>query len=175
MKKFIILLLFSAFMINTADAQSRAERKKLKAEKADAEYAQMKELVNSGAFVFEAQWATPLGSSRINLLANPNHLKIRDGEADTFFPYFGFIRTGGSSYNRNGGGIEFRGEPVKYTTEFNDKKRAIILKLSAKNDAELYDVILTINRSGTATASVNSSFRSSIFYEGFVKELEDTE
>ncbi|HMB62005.1 MAG TPA: DUF4251 domain-containing protein, partial [Eudoraea sp.] len=121
MGKILCVLLL---ITGTTFGQSKAEKRSLKEEKANLEYNGIKELVETGNFVFEAGRTIGTGGQSISLTTNANQIKIQDGEADIFLPYFG-IGEGGGGYNHEPG-IKFKGTVRNYETAFKDESRKII-------------------------------------------------
>ena len=162
-KIFCVLLLITG----TTNAQSKAEKRSLKEEKANLEYNSIKELVETGNFVFEAGRTIPLGGQSISLTTNANQLKIQDGEADIFLPYFGVGR-GGGGYNHEPG-IKYKGMVRHYKTAFKDENRKIIIKFDIKNGSETQNFVCTVGRRGNTSVLVRSSGRSTITYGGYLR------
>ncbi|WP_411030763.1 DUF4251 domain-containing protein [Spongiimicrobium sp. 3-5] len=173
MKKLAVIFVLLLVGANTLTAQSKAERKALREEKALKAYEEVKELVASGVFTFVGEWANPISGPRITLIGNPNHLKISEGRVDAYLPYFGVRFTGGGF--GESGGVKFMGAPKNYEVVEDDKKRRIIIKFNAENKQEHYDLILTISGGGNTTISLTSSSRSSITYMGEIGPPEDLE
>ena len=171
-REVIIFLVFSLFL-NFSMAQTKSERKKLKNEKADELYEATKNLIESGNFVFVANWAYPLGGNRINLITNPNFLKITDGSSDIQLPYFGVIQRATTYTGR--GGIYFKGKPDKYKVDFNDKKKKINIQFTTKEKTEQSNFTMSIGKSGRGSVIVTNSNKQSITYQGILKHLEAVE
>ncbi len=167
------LLLFTLFILftNLVEAQTKEEKKQLKKEAAEKEYKATKDLINSGAYTFIADWATAQQGGRINLLSNPNHLKIDNGNTDAYLPYFGVGHSASVGFGGNSG-IEFKSAPENYKIDFNDQKQKITIKFTANNKTESFDIILVVQKGRTANLSISSSARGSISYDGKVSLLE---
>lgn len=167
MKRFISILLLLSFIVPVS-AQTRVEKKKMKAEKAAEAYNVMKKLVNSAEINFEADWATSNTGRRINLIGNTNYLKINHTEGDIYLPFFGTAHTSSVGFNGNGG-IVFKGELEKYSTKFNDKKQLAIITFSAREKSETFDFTLTLYANKNANLTVSSNSRSNISYSGKIE------
>ncbi|MEK6153830.1 DUF4251 domain-containing protein [Flavobacteriaceae bacterium 3-367] len=172
MKKIVLLCLMIALGGTVTNAQTKADRKAAKREKAEAAYAEIKDLIDSGSYHFTADWSNPLGSPRINLQLNINHLKIDGGQADILLPYFGVARSGGYGIDP---GIVFNGEVSEYSMVHNDKKMRTTIKFTGRNKTEVFNFVLTVYNNGEASVNVNSSFRNSISYNGVLFPLEKVE
>ncbi len=167
MKKIILTILLFSFIIPLS-AQSRAEKKKIKEEKAAEEYTYLKDFVNSNKINFEADWATTNTGKRINLIGNTNYLKIDDQEVDIYLPFFGTAHSANVGFGGNGG-IEFKGIIGKYSVKFNDKKQLTTIKFSAKEKSENFDFSLTLYGNKNANLTVSSNSRSNMSYSGNYK------
>ena len=167
MKKLILAVLFLSFII-PATAQSRAEKKKIKEEKAVEEYASLKDFVKLNKIDFEADWATTNTGRRINLVGNSNFLKIDQTEGDIYLPFFGTAHSSSVGFSGNGG-IVFEGELENYSIKFNDKKKQAIIMFRTKNKSESFDFTLTLYGNKSANLSVSSNSRSNMSYSGTYK------
>jgi len=167
MKKIVLTLLILIFMV-PAIAQTKAEKKKMKQEKAAKGYALLKDLVNKGQINFEADWATTNTGLRINLIGNPNFLKIDGKKADIDMPFFGTAHSASVGFDGNGG-IIFKGEIDNYSVDFNDKKQHVTIKFSTKEKSKSFDFTLTLFGNKNGSLSVSSNSRSNITYSGAFK------
>lgn len=170
MKKVFFAILLIACIIPVL-AQSKKE---LKEQKGAEDYAKMKELVNSKTYIFQADWASTQNGKRINLMSNPNFLKIDQENAIADLPYFGVSQSPSIGMN-SGGGIAFEGLINNYKVEYNDKKQKGIIKFNALNKTEHFDIILTVFKNGNASLNVMSNSRNGISYDGKVKEIKKEE
>ncbi len=153
-------------------AQTKEEKKAMKAKAEQEELAKTKALIDSGTFTFVADWANSQKGGRINMMSNPNYLKIENETADVFLPYFGVVQTP----NLMGkGGIEFSGEVNDYKVDFNDKKQKTLIRFNARNGSESFTINLTVFKNGNASLMVSSSGRNSISYDGKIKETENND
>ena len=166
MKKNLLLLLISLFVGTTIYAQSKKEKK---AEKALQEYEEMKELIESMEFDFQADWATTLQGRRISLTSNANFLKFNNDSINIYLPYFGTSTSGGAAMT-NDGGIVYSGPVNKFKMSVDDKKKKITLDFVAndKNDTFIFNMV--IFKGGNTLINVISDYRSSIKYDGRTKK-----
>jgi hypothetical protein len=167
MKRLIFAVLFLSFMVPVT-AQSRAEKKKIKEEKAVEEYASLKDFVNLNKINFEGEWATTNTGRRINLVGNSNFLKIDQTDGDIYLPFFGTAHSSSVGFSGDGG-IVFKGELDNYSIKFNDKKKQAIITFRTKNKSESFDFILTLYGNKSANLSVSSNSRSNMSYSGTYK------
>ncbi len=151
------------------EAQTKAE---LKQEKKEKDYQNMVSLVKSGNYQYEAQWANPIGGSRVNLLTTPNYLYFKGSQMDLHFPFFGTLRTV-NTYNSSDIGINFKGEPQNYRVNYDDKKQKITIRFEGDTEGEFLQFNLSISGDGNAYLVVNSSGRSTINYDGILKKQND--
>ncbi len=155
-----------AFLISfTISGQSQKEQKK---EKALQEYQEMKALIESGEFDFQADWATTTQGRRISLTSNANFLKFSKDSLNIYLPYFGSSSSGGAAMTTDGG-IVYSGPKSKFKTSFNDKKQKIIIDFSASDKNDTYEFNMSIFRGGNTLITVNSNFRTTIKYDGLTK------
>jgi hypothetical protein len=130
-----------------------------------ANYEELKELVNTREFSIEFQWAQPLGGGMIDLMSNPNHIRFKGDEVDIFLPYFG-VRHSGGGYGSNTGGIKYEGEISDLNITEDRSKRNIHMKFEGRQDSEILLFNVTLYENGKAHASVSSSERANIVYQG---------
>jgi len=173
MKDLFITFLFLVMIISPTNAQSKEEKKKLKAETAAKEYDKTKDLINSGVYNFQAEWSTSQGGRRISLVTNPNHVKIDQGEADIYLPYFGVVHVPSAGLAGEGG-IVFKGTVENYKVEFNDKKQRATIKFNTKGKNDRFDFTLTVYKSGSTNINVSSNNRSGIKYDGKINQLKES-
>ena len=170
MKKWTFILLLFLVSLPLV-GQGRAERKAAKAKKAGIAYQNMKTLISEGNFEFVGNWATPFNGIRVNLIGNPNYLRIVKDSTSTHLPFFGEVRR--SVGYGQGSGVSFDGPLQEYTVAFDDTKHQIKISFRAKHQTELFDVRLEIAHSGNTTVIVNSSNRIVMRYQGLVAGFRD--
>lgn len=151
--------------IQAVDAQklSKKERKEQKA-------AEVKELINSGEYVFVANSAMPMAGRRIDLTSNYD-LKIKGNHVEAWLPYFG--RAYSAPYGGGEGGIKFKEDVEDINVEFIEKKKSYTIDLEAKTDVDTYVMSLSVGLSGFATLNVVSNNRQSISYYGLIEAIEE--
>ncbi|MEN8187526.1 MAG: DUF4251 domain-containing protein [Bacteroidota bacterium] len=167
MKKLVLAILFIAFII-PLNAQTKKE---LKNEAEAKEYADMKSLVDSKEYVFEADWASTQKGRRINLISNPNFLRMDQENADIDMPYFGVVQSPSVGFGGEGG-IVFKGAVDNYDVQYNDKKQKAVIKFKAKGKSDHFTFTLTVFKNNNATLYVSSNSRNGISYDGKVAKLE---
>lgn len=170
MRSFALVLLLTLHT-NAIESQTRKEKKELKAQEQEVQFEKMQKLLNSEAYEFNADWATSFQGRRVNLVTNPNHMKIDKGRAKIYLPYYGVAHTSSLAFT-NDGGIVFEGGLEGYTIKVNEKKKEITVTFRCRAKRELLDFVLTVYGSGGSRLNANSSIRTSMKYEGHVTSLE---
>lgn len=167
MKRTVILITVCILMNSLVFSQSKKELKKEQEEK---EYQKVLTLIEGRNFEFEADWATAQGGRRVNLISNPNFLKIKNDSAIIYLPYFGTLTSAASAMTSDGG-IIFSGPVENYEMTHNDKKKKISLKFITTTKDDSYIFYVTVFREGNTLVNMNSNFRSAIKYDGKTGEL----
>lgn len=163
MRTRIAILLFFLSVFNLTISAQGKSKKELKQEKELQKQNEVKELVSSQKFVFEAQKVTPQGGRLIQLDYNTYFLKFNSENTTCDIPFFGR----GYSVPYNGdGGIKFEGKPENVKIE--NKSKNINLRATVRGKNDVYDLMFRIFYNGTATLSVNSNNRAPINYDGII-------
>ncbi|MEW7292064.1 DUF4251 domain-containing protein [Aquimarina sp. 2304DJ70-9] len=175
MKK-IIFLIFGFCLLLSCSGTKRAVV-------TEAQIKALDEIVAKKTFQIESVWANPLvtasisnlansgllppGSSigNINLVGNPNYLKMHGDSISMYLPYFGEQRIA-TNYNRADAAIEYNGKPDEIKIIKNDKKQIYRIHFSAKTDRDVYDVYVTLYPNLKSTIDINSVYRTTITYSG---------
>ena len=166
MKSLLTIIIFIGFTLAAQNSYSQS-----KEEEKQARYEQIKALIESGKFDFQAQFANPQRGARISLAATPNFLKIDGQNATADLPYFG--RAFNAGYAGGDGGVVFDNTMENYEVKPNDKKRKVVISFKVKGKHDNYTCTLTISTYENVTLSVISNKRQSISYLGSVKPLEE--
>jgi hypothetical protein len=124
----------------------------------------LQQLINSKTFEIEADWAYPLGSSRVNLFGNSNYFRMQGDEVDVYLPYFG-VRRSGPAYG-NASGVEFKGAYKNLEIEEKPSKNEIIFNFDIRENSERFSVQVSVFANGTSSIYVDTSQRDDIRYEG---------
>ena len=177
--KYTILILIALLTVSCSSTQQAADTN-----------VNLNQWIDSGSYTIEANWASPMATSaflavansnilgqgntagRINLIGNPNHLKIHNDSIDIHMPFFGERYMGGA-YNQNNGGIQFKA-PVK-DYEVTTRNGFYQIKFSANDNAENYNIILNLYPNENASIAINSNQRAAIRYQGMVTQLKSSE
>jgi hypothetical protein len=162
----ILMLLFTAFSLTNTIAQDKS-KKQLKEEQKLEKQKQIELLVNSKEFVFTTSRVMPQGGRNIDLTSDYSaefHPEVIKAD----LPFFGRAFSG-VGYGGSDAGIKFEGKPTVYSIE--KKKKNYIIKADVRGDRDSYSIILLVYFEGSATLSINSNNRSSISYDGDIKEF----
>ena len=111
-------------------------------------------------------------ASRINLIGNPNYLKVKGDSVLAFLPYFGQRQRGGG-YNNDGGGIKFEGIPKNYEVTKNNENQRQDIRFDINENSENFSVLVSIFPNLNTTINVNSTQRSPISYDGKAKPISE--
>jgi len=131
------------------------------------ELEEISNLVNDKTFEIENMWAFPLRGSRIDLIGNPNFLRIKGDSANVNLPYFGVRQFGGGYGDR--GGIIFNDAIKDVKIEEGKNGKSLIMNFKANQGNEDLQFYITIFPNNRTDISVNSSQRDAISYQGTIK------
>lgn len=164
-----VLCLFTISVIG----QSKKERKAQEEAKELQAYQETQDLINSNNYEFEGSWARSQRGRRIDLIGNPNYIRIKNDSVFAYLPFFG-ERFSGGGYDGTGA-IEVGTSLKNYRVKFNDKKKRIEVEFSANYGTESYDFSLTIFGNKNGNVYVSSNQRSSMNYDGTYSEIKEEE
>lgn len=142
-------------------------------DRGEGTFEETKHLVDTGDFTFVATSALSNAGSSRSLTTNENFLKIKGNQIAAHLPYFGESRFG-TEYP-GGGPILIEGVALEYSTQINERKRRITIKLSVQGKDELHQAILIISGSGFAKLTMRSMDRTRISYTGQIMATAKTE
>jgi len=158
-------LLFVVLVSATSWAQTKQEKKEMKAREVAEQFEAIKELIDSGTYEFYADWANSFQGRRINLITNPNHLKMNKKEASIYLPYFGVAHNSSPAYS-NMGAMEFEGKVENYQIKVNEKKKQVAVSFRCQAKREVIDFTLNVFPDGNSRLNANSSVRTGMNYDG---------
>ncbi|MCH4823110.1 DUF4251 domain-containing protein [Gramella lutea] len=138
----------------------------------EGDFSELKELVESGDFEIQNDWAFPNNSNNINLIGNPNHLIFKNDSVDIFLPYFG-VRHAGGNYADTEGGIVYSGPLNDLEKDVNETKGIILIKFRGMRNGEIMNFDVTLYPNKKARTRVVSTQRTPISYEGKYRSSED--
>ncbi|MAZ27498.1 MAG: hypothetical protein CL868_10535 [Cytophagaceae bacterium] len=154
-----------------------------KDDKKQRQLQELKELVDSGSYEFTAQWAYPLrnnlvyfpnnpnlSSAQVNLIGNPNYIRIKKDSAEIAMPFFGVARN--APY---GGGTNEPFDDSIDDYKVKEKKGKLIISFTARKGTRTDNYTITANTLENVDVTVTSSWRDTIRYRGEIKPLEEIE
>ncbi len=133
------------------------------------DYDELREAINNRTFEIEHIWALPMGGGMIDLIGNPNYIRVKNDSVDIFLPYFG-ERFGGGGFNNIEGGIAYKG-PAKNFSITERQKRQLEIRFDGKQDQDQLRFVITVYPDGSANTNVQTTQRQTISYRGNVKRL----
>ena len=155
-----------------------------------AESMALDQLLATKNFSISADWAYPnatasmaalsntgiLGvgntANAINLIGNPNFLKVKGDSISAFLPYYGERQMGGGYGSDNG--IEFKGIPETYSLKKDEQKQRYSMEFTISgNTTEVFNVNIDFFPNTTAQINIFSSQRRGIRYQGNVVALKN--
>lgn len=161
-----------------------------KTEATPEELSSLKALVEGREFEFQALWALPQTTremaalanagllrngdtaNRINLVGNPNYLRMSGDSVDVNLPYYGIQRMNVSLDPRKNG-FNFH-EPFQgFEVTYKPEKQLYEVRFEVKDKTSSYWMILTVFPGHTAYLKVNSSNRDFINYEGKIGSIKE--
>lgn len=160
MKKIVFLLVATVLIGNTLWAQEtkREQRKAREKEKIE----EISELFEGKKLTFVAQFANPMGGKIIHLTSEYT-LEIDDSFISAYLPFYGRAYRADLSGD---GGIKFKEQAQKIEWDKEKKNYLVSMDVRAQND--VYQLRLTISKTGSATLNVSSVNKASISFNGFV-------
>lgn len=158
------LLLF-LLISGTLLAQTKKEKKEMKAQEETKQFEAVQELIESGTYEFYADWANSFQGRRISLVTNPNHLKMNKEDASIYLPYYGVAHNSSPAYS-NMGAMEFKGTVEDYQIKVNEKKKQTTVSFRCKAKREVIDFTLTVFPDGNSRLNANSNVRTGMNYDG---------
>ena len=146
---------------------------------------QLAQWIENKNFKFVANTASPIATQDINGLAfllpqgsSPNRIILSGGEdylktiGDSLaidMAYFGTRQLGGP-YEANRNGIQLNTKPRLYEVDYDEKKKVYRIKYRARDSRESFNIVLKIFPNLKAEVYINTSHRTAINYNGFVRE-----
>ncbi|MCF7560698.1 DUF4251 domain-containing protein [Sabulilitoribacter multivorans] len=153
----------------------------------DSEIQALTALVEGKQYVIESDWAYPQttramqqvinsgllqpgnNSASINLIGNPNFLKISGDSISSYLPYFG-ERQMNVAYGGRDGTIEFKGAIENYQV-VKRKDNGYDIAFEADSNSENFKVNITLWPSLKSNIRLISASRFGIRYSGMVKPV----
>ncbi|NNJ88321.1 MAG: DUF4251 domain-containing protein [Eudoraea sp.] len=154
--------------------------------------ADLRRMVTKANYEITSNWAFPLmtqgltsianagllmpgsNASSIDLIGNPNYLRVIGDSVSVSLPYFGERQMGGG-YNNTGSGLSFDGIPDSYETQWDERKQRYQIKFQVKQRTETLQFNILLFTNLKSDIKVNSTHRTSIGYNGVVAFIPDKE
>lgn len=168
MKTILSIILIFFLVSGNAQETNRKSRKALKAEKRAQQIAEIKSLINSNAFVFEAINVNPLTGGTINLTSNYD-VKIQNDSLFSYLPYYG--RAYMAAYG--GESPMIFDLPIEVYSVEPAKKGFYVIKASVKKKMDNIEFNFYVAETGSTSLTVISNNRQSISYHGRIEKITD--
>ncbi|MEM9143082.1 MAG: DUF4251 domain-containing protein [Bacteroidota bacterium] len=161
----------------------------LKGVEAAKAHARLDALVQQRSFEIVADWAMPQmtnsmtsvansgllppgsAGNRINLIGNPNYLRIQSDSVSAYLPYYGERQMGAGYNSTDRNAITFNGVPKDFEIVKKKRDPGYDVTFGINNETEFYTVQLSLFPNLTGQIIVNSSQRFVIRYSGDIKEI----
>ncbi|MBT8393621.1 MAG: DUF4251 domain-containing protein [Bacteroidia bacterium] len=185
--KILKILLLCALIVglNLSCGSAKSEKNN---ELKNKQYIKLIELVESKSFSFHAESAYPTqtfavmqvtnallrntgnAAGRIYIAGNSDYIKVMQDSVSAELSYFGELRVVSSTDPRDTG-IKFKGESLNFKITKNNKKRRLNIEFDVKSRSDRYNVNMQVYPSKRASIFLSSMNRTSIRYDGEIKEL----
>lgn len=154
--------MFLSVSFSDAERVTRSERKAQREQ-------QVRTLIDSGVFTFEAETAHPMSGRQVNLSAGYK-LTLNGDSVEAYLPYFG--RAYVASYGSNDSGIKFKEKASLKKVSQEEKNGLCRYEISVSTTHEKYELLLEVGKSGYASLIVNSLNRQTISFSGELGAVE---
>jgi hypothetical protein len=128
---------------------------------------EIKNMIDSGQFIFHAQTAHPLSGPSRHLTSEYN-LKVSNNSVVSYLPFFG--RAYSLPYNSSEGGFNFTSTKFDYQST-PGKKGGWELSIKPRDVADFREFSLTISGNGYGTLVAQSTNRQPISFTGYISAL----
>jgi hypothetical protein len=154
------LLLLTAFQFGYAQPAKNEKQRTEAAAKAQ----EIRELVQSGDFIFEAQRMMPMRGGIMQLMGGYD-LRVSQNEVRSFLPYFGRLYT--MPMTPSDGPLRFESRQFNYKVTEKAKDRWEV-EIAPKDVSSIQRMTLTIYDNGNANLQVLTNNRQPISFDGYV-------
>ena len=127
----------------------------------------VKNLVDSGEFIFHAQTAMP-SSGPTKQLTSEYDVRVSKNSIQSHLPYFG--RAYSAPYGSGDGGFNFTSKQFSYLSKTR-KKGGWEISIKPKDVADVREFVVTVSENGYGTLQAMSNNRQPISFTGYVTEL----
>lgn len=170
MKNIIFTMILSVAFLSATVAQenNRKSRKERKAEKEAKKIEEVKNLLDSQTFVFNATHALPLGGGS-KYLSYDYDVTVKNDTVNSYLPFYGVAYR--VEYGGRDTGFDFIQPLEKY--EMEKDKDGYIVDLEVDKGMDHLNYTFHISEVGYATLHVTSTNRQSITYYGTIEVIEE--
>ena len=168
--KYLIFVFIATFLSMTAFSQDvvKKNRKEIRAEKEAKKKEAIKQLINSGDFVFQATHALPLGGGSI-FLNHDYDVRLKNDSVFSYLPFYGVAYH--LEYGGRDGGFIFDEEIKEFSNIYEKENHLIKFEVKRGNDNIYFTFHIT--DLGYATLNISSTNRQAISYYGYLEENTD--
>lgn len=177
MKTIAIILFNLLFIVSVISAQENKEADKVKEEKTDkkdkkkkakpvsAEYRRVEMMVDSMAFVLEADYLRDQYGNRVVVSSGINFIMVDSMQT---------VLQTGNNYNvgANGvGGVTADGRITRWKVNKNEKREYITITMDVMTNIGIYNVFIDISSSERANATLSGLWPGRLIWEGRIVPL----
>lgn len=154
--------------------EARSEEKRKEREQKLVEgYENIKKIVFSGKYIFDATHMYPGGGYPAKNISGSNYyLEVDVYDVTSVLPFYG---TRYLSAIPPESGIRIDGKLEDLMIEESDSRKKVLVKFSVRDDSDDYLISLSITSNGDANLTISSAKRSSISYNGKIIQPEPPE
>ncbi len=170
--KTIFYLFFAVLFMSScaASKETLATRNELKKEKLLAEQALIVKAVESRRFIIKLDKIYLNYGGMADLLPRRNYIIVDGRKAIINAAYLG------RQFDiKPIAGINMRGEAKEFQVTTNESKGLYEIKMKVDNNANSFDVYLTIGKNGTCSASLTSMMIDFVRYKGYIVPIKEKE
>ena len=177
--RWICLLLITLFLSGGLIAQNQKMTKEAKKEASDKKKAEKEAkieqqfkatdtLLTSRRFVLEAQFLRNNRGMRVDVISTLNFISIDS--------LLGVIQVGNPQrVGYNGvGGVTVQGRLINWKLEKDTKRKSFFLVMTIQANIDIYDISMTIDYSGYASATLNGVNTGKLIFEGNIVPRENS-
>lgn len=132
---------------------------------------EIKNWVTNKNFEIENNWLHPLSGGQVNLMTNPNYIRMHNDSLFVDLPYYGIRRFGGG-YPPDGG-IRYEGLVTNFKSNEELEKQKLNVSFEAIGAKESFTFVLTVFSNKRTILRVISNMRDVITYRGFIEEWKE--
>ena len=170
MKKLALFIALAILLFSVqAQHNEKKSKKELKAEKKAQYIAEIKAIIESKNFVFDASTANPMSGRTVNLTSDYD-MTIKNDSVFSYMPYYG-VAYSGAALGGSESPMTFNKPIEEYTSEAT--KNGYLVKFKVKNTNDVIDCTFHISETGSTSLSVSSINRQSINYSGDLVKIEE--